>query len=66
MKTIMIVDDAKTVRIYHKAIISTDNRHVLEAENGIEALEKAWVNPSIYSCWMSTCQKWMATDCAES
>lgn len=41
MKTIMIVDDANTIRTYHKMLIATPSRKVEEAENGIEALEKA-------------------------
>ena len=41
MKTIMIVDDTTTVRCYHKAIVANATRHIEEAENGIEALEKA-------------------------
>ena len=39
MKTIMIVDDATTVRCYHKAIVANATRHIEEAENGIEALD---------------------------
>lgn len=41
MKTVMIVDDANTVRIYHRALISSPSRQVEEAENGVEALEKS-------------------------
>ncbi|MBT80716.1 MAG: two-component system response regulator [Alteromonadaceae bacterium] len=41
MKTIMIVDDANTVRTYHRMIVASEQRHVEEAENGVEALEKA-------------------------
>jgi two-component system chemotaxis response regulator CheY len=41
MKNIMIVDDATTVRMFHKGVISSINRHIEEAENGVEALEKA-------------------------
>lgn len=41
MKTIMIVDDATTVRSYHRAIVSSDHRVIEEAENGVEALEKS-------------------------
>ena len=39
MKNIMIVDDATTVRMFHKGVISSINRHIEEAENGVEALE---------------------------
>jgi len=41
MKTIMIVDDANTVRTYHRMIVANAQRQVEEAENGVEALEKA-------------------------
>lgn len=45
MKTIMIVDDANTVRTYHRMIVSNAHRKVEEAENGVEALEKALLQP---------------------
>ncbi|WP_032097478.1 MULTISPECIES: response regulator [unclassified Alteromonas] len=45
MKNIMIVDDATTVRMFHKGVISSINRHIEEAENGVEALEKALKAP---------------------
>nr|WP_321268352.1 response regulator [uncultured Sulfurimonas sp.] len=41
MPTIMIVDDSKTVRNYHGAIIKAHGFDILEAENGMEALEKS-------------------------
>ena len=41
MKTVMIVDDASTVRMFHKMLVSTPDRIIEEAENGVEALEKA-------------------------
>ncbi|MDA3908634.1 MAG: response regulator [Sulfurimonas sp.] len=41
MPTIMIVDDSKTVRNYHGAIIKSLGLDVIEAENGMEALEKS-------------------------
>jgi two-component system chemotaxis response regulator CheY len=40
MKRILIVDDAATVRLFHRAILETDGYQVDEAINGIEALEK--------------------------
>jgi len=40
MPTIMIVDDSKTVRNYHGAILKSMGLDILEAENGMEALEK--------------------------
>jgi len=41
MKHILIVDDAATVRMYHRNILETAGYSVDEAINGIEALEKA-------------------------
>jgi len=41
MKKILIVDDASTVRMYHRNILEVAGYTVDEAVNGIEALEKA-------------------------
>lgn len=41
MKHILIVDDAATVRMYHRQILEAAGYVVDEAINGIEALEKA-------------------------
>ena len=41
MATIMVVDDSKTVRNYHGSILKSMGLDVLEAENGMEALEKS-------------------------
>lgn len=41
MKRILIVDDAATVRMYHRNILEEAGYAVDEAVNGIEALEKA-------------------------
>lgn len=41
MKKILIVDDAATVRMYHKNILNQHGFLTDEAINGIEALEKA-------------------------
>lgn len=41
MKQILVVDDAATVRLYHRDILETAGYTVAEAVNGIEALEKA-------------------------
>lgn len=38
--TIMVVDDSKTVRDYHKEILKQAGYTVEEAENGMEAYEK--------------------------
>ena len=40
MKTVMVVDDSKTVRNYHGSMLKSMGLNVLEAENGMEALEK--------------------------
>nr|WP_315392732.1 response regulator [uncultured Duganella sp.] len=41
MKRILIVDDAATVRMYHRQLLEAAGYAVDEAINGIEALEKA-------------------------
>jgi len=41
MKRILVVDDAATVRMYHRNILQTAGYEVHEAVNGVEALEKA-------------------------
>lgn len=45
MKRILIVDDAATVRMFHRHILETAGYQVEEAINGIEALEKALQAP---------------------
>ena len=40
MKRILIVDDAATVRMYYRSILEEAGYQVVEAVNGIEALEK--------------------------
>ena len=41
MSTIIVVDDSKTVRKYHGSILNSIGLDVVEAENGMEALEKS-------------------------
>ncbi len=41
MKTVMVIDDSKTVRNYHGSMLKSMGLNVLEAENGMEALEKS-------------------------
>jgi len=41
MRNILIVDDAMTVRMYHRKLMEELGFNVDEAENGIEALEKS-------------------------
>jgi two-component system chemotaxis response regulator CheY len=45
MKRVLIIDDAATVRMYHRGIVESAGYAVEEALNGIEALEKALQNP---------------------
>jgi len=45
MKRILIVDDAATVRMYHRNILEAVGYAVEEAVNGIEALEKSLQQP---------------------
>lgn len=45
MKHILIVDDAATVRMFHRDILEEAGYKVDEAINGIEALEKALMTP---------------------
>ena len=40
MKKILVVDDSKTVRVYHKQVLENMGYLVSEAENGMEAIEK--------------------------
>jgi len=40
MKKILIVDDAVTVRMYHRQLVESMGFAAEEAQNGIEALEK--------------------------
>ncbi|WP_337271223.1 response regulator [Oryzifoliimicrobium ureilyticus] len=41
MKHILIIDDATTVRMYHRQVLSEAGFAVDESINGVEALEKA-------------------------
>ncbi|MEN3276531.1 MAG: two-component system, chemotaxis family, chemotaxis protein CheY [Massilia sp.] len=45
MKQILIVDDAATVRMYHRSILEDAGYAVREAVNGLEALEQALACP---------------------
>jgi two-component system chemotaxis response regulator CheY len=44
-KRILIIDDAATVRMYHRGILESAGYAVEEAMNGIEALEKTLNTP---------------------
>jgi two-component system chemotaxis response regulator CheY len=41
MAKVMVIDDSKTVRSYHGSILREMGIEVVEAENGMEALEKS-------------------------
>lgn len=45
MKNILVVDDAATVRMYHRKMLSDAGWHVEEAVNGLEALERVMNRP---------------------
>ena len=45
LQRILVVDDAATVRMYHRTILEGAGYVVDEAINGIEALEKALTQP---------------------
>lgn len=41
MTRVMVVDDSKTVRMYHGSLLKEMGYEVVEAENGMEALERS-------------------------
>ena len=41
MAVVMVVDDSKTVRSYHGSILKSMGVDIIEAENGMEALERS-------------------------
>lgn len=45
MKRILVVDDAATVRLYHRQILEQAGWQVDEAVNGVEAIEKSLLAP---------------------
>ena len=45
MKRSLIIEDAATVRMYHRMSLEAAGHHVDEAINGVEALEKALLKP---------------------
>jgi two-component system chemotaxis response regulator CheY len=46
MKLILVVDDSMTVRMYHGKVLADAGWRVLEAANGVEALEKVVMQPA--------------------
>lgn len=51
-KRILVVDDATTVRMYHRNILEGTGYEVAEALNGIEALEKALAAPVPFDLYL--------------
>ena len=45
MKRVLVIDDAATVRMFHRSILEGAGYSVDEAVNGMEALEKALPSP---------------------
>lgn len=45
-RNILVVDDAATVRLYHRKLLGDAGWHTEEAVNGMEALEKAINQPA--------------------
>lgn len=57
MKRVLVVDDASTVRLYHRQILESAGFAVAEAANGLEALEKALPTQggaaeSLFALWL--------------
>jgi two-component system chemotaxis response regulator CheY len=51
-KRILVVDDAATVRMYHRSILEGAGFEVTEAINGIEALEKTLASPAPFDLYL--------------
>ncbi len=51
-KRILVVDDAATVRMYHRSILEGAGYEVAEAINGIEALEKTLAAPVPFDLYL--------------
>ena len=49
MRRILIVDDAATVRMYHRGILESAGYKVEEALNGIEPWRRPSKHPSIFT-----------------
>ncbi|MCW7541089.1 response regulator [Aquabacterium sp. A7-Y] len=45
MNRILVIDDAATVRLYHRKLLGDAGWHTEEASNGIEALERLHAEP---------------------
>jgi two-component system chemotaxis response regulator CheY len=51
-KRILVVDDAATVRMYHRSVLEGAGYEVAEAINGIEALEKTLAAPTPFDLYL--------------
>jgi two-component system, chemotaxis family, chemotaxis protein CheY len=45
LKTVLIVDDSRTTRNFHAAVIAAGGFHVLTASDGMEGLERLFASP---------------------
>lgn len=52
MPRILIIDDAATVRMYHRNILATAGWECDEASNGMEALERVHACPDPYDLYL--------------
>jgi two-component system chemotaxis response regulator CheY len=52
MKNILVVDDAATVRMYHRKILGDAGWHTAEASNGVEALEAVHATAQPYDLYV--------------
>ena len=60
MATILVVDDAAFMRMRMTKILAEAGYSVVQAENGIDAVEK-YKDSRTRSSWTSRCRKWMAS-----
>jgi two-component system chemotaxis response regulator CheY len=51
-KRILVVDDAATVRMYHRSVLEGAGYEVAEAINGIEGLEKTLAAPTPFDLYL--------------
>lgn len=51
-KRILVIDDAATVRMYHRSILESAGYEVEEAINGIEALEKSLTSATPFDLYL--------------
>ncbi len=51
-KRILVIDDAATVRMYHRSILEDAGYEVTEAMNGLEALEKTLATKEAFDLYL--------------